>query len=324
MRAILLFGFLLFFASPSLSDDVVRVKGSTIAYRGEILRNDERGVTMKLAPRGELKEFAREQIERIDTRYPAAMDAGRTALSKGDFADAVPNLRSALREETRPWAQDQIKGLLLKALDGQGDVEGAADVFVELAPNRSDAGIMAYAPFRWVKEAAPADHRRAAARAWLLHNEEPVVRLLAANWLLETDAAQAKSALERLATDPDSRVRPIARAMLLRERLLKNAKSISKDDLAEFRSEVEKLPNAVRVGPQYVLALAYEANGDPIDAALAFLYVPFVTGGPPDVQADALDRASKACLKAGLKNDAAKLDAELRKRFPSAKRPASK
>src|SRR4029079_6078612 len=89
------------------------------------------------------------------------------------------------------------------------------------------------------------------------------------------------------------------------------------EDLAEFNAEVDKLPKAVRVGPQYVLGLIYEAKGDPVDAALAFLYVPYVTAGPPELQADALERAAQACRRANLKSDAARIEAELQKKFPA-------
>jgi hypothetical protein len=319
MRSLALILSLPFFAlvSSALADDGVKPKGSSIVYRGEIVRYDERGVTLKWGPSGQLKEFSRDQIERIDTKWPPGFEEGKAALTGGDFASAATQLRTAVREEKRTWAQDFCRSFLLQALDGQGDVEGAAEVFVDLAPHRNDVGIMAYAPFRWIKDPPLSEQRRTMARAWLLHNEEPLVKLLAANWLIDSDRPKALTALEKLLTDPDGRVRPIARAMLLREQIEKDPKAVAKEDLAEFRVEVERLPKPVRVGPQYVLGLAYEAAGDPIDAALAFLYIPFVTYGPPELQADALERAAKACRKANLKGDAAKIEAELRKKFPA-------
>lgn len=303
--------------ASAIPDDGVKPKGSSIVYRGEIVRYDERGVTLKWGPSQQLKEFSHDQVERIDTKWPLGFEEGKAALARGDFASAASQLRTAVREEKRPWAQDFCRGYLLRALDGQGDVEGAAEVFVDLAPNRRDVGIMAFAPFRWIKEPPLSEQRRTMARAWLLHNEEPLVKLLAANWLIDSDRPKAQAALEKLLTDPDGRVRPIARAMLLREQIEKNPKVLAKEDLVEFRAEVERLPNPVRVGPQYVLGLAYEAAGEPIDAALAFLYIPFVTFGPPELQADALERAAKACRKANLKGDAAKIESELRKKFPA-------
>jgi hypothetical protein len=322
----------LLLVAAAVADDGVKPKGSSIVYRGEIVRYDERGLTLKWGPRQELKEFAPDQIDRIETKWPDGFDAGKAALAKGRFTEATVDLQRSLREEKRPWAQDMIKGLLLRALDGQGDSDAAAEVFVDLVPNRSDAAIMAYAPFRWTK-GSPSEQRLTAARAWLRQNDHSVVSLLAANWLIDVEKERATAALQKLVTDPDSRVRPIARALLLRERLRKNPKSITKDELTEFRGEVERLSPPVRFGPQYVLALAYEANGDPVEAALAFLYVPYVTSGPPDLQAECLERAAAACERAGLKGDSAKLRAELQQRFPasaaakrtkSAGRPASK
>lgn len=318
MRLPIFVGCVSFFlaVAPAIADDGVKPKGSSITYRGEIVRYDERGVSIKWGPSQQIKEFAPDQIEKIDTKWADGFESGKTALSKGEFAQAVSQLRSAVTEEKRPWAQNLYKGFLLRALDGQGNVDGAAEVFIELAPNRSDAGIMAYAPFRWIKDAPLSEERRTAARSWLLHNDEPIVKLLAANWLIDTDPAQAKAALEKLSTDPDNRVRPIARAMLLRERLIKKPKSIGKEELSDFKIEVERLPNPVRVGPQYILALVQEAIGDPIDAAFAFLYIPYVTSGPPELQADALERAANACRRANFNLDAAKIEAELKKKFP--------
>src|SRR5262245_45951147 len=122
----------------AVADDGVKPKGSTITYRGEIVRNDQSGGTLKWGRGGQLKEFAHDQFDRIDTNWPDGFESGKAALSKGQFPQAATSLRSALREEKRPWAQDLCRGLLLRALDGQGDVDGAAEVFVELAPSRSD------------------------------------------------------------------------------------------------------------------------------------------------------------------------------------------
>src|SRR5688572_33401375 len=88
------------------TDDVVRIKGSTISYRGEIVRWDEAGVALKWGRNQEVKEFSRDQIDRVETKWPAGFDAGKAALAKGDFNEASVQLRNAVRVETRPWAQD--------------------------------------------------------------------------------------------------------------------------------------------------------------------------------------------------------------------------
>jgi hypothetical protein len=309
-----------FLAVPAvlLADDVVRVKGSTIGYRGEIVRWDDRGLVMKTGPSQQLKEFTRDQIDRVDTKWPQGFDAGKAALTKGDFNEAVLQLRSALRDEQRNWAKDMIKGYLLQGVDGQGDLDATAELFVEIAPGRRDAGVMAYAPLRWTNDAPVSEQQRTAARSWLMKQDDPVVKLLAANWLIDgPDRDRAATVIERLVTDPDSRVRPVARAMLMREQLRKNPEAVTKEDVADYKTEVSQLPNSVRLGPQFVLGMAHDAVGEPIDAALAYLYIPFVISGPADLQAEALERAAAACRKAKLNQDAAKIAAELQNSFPT-------
>jgi tetratricopeptide (TPR) repeat protein len=295
----------------------VKLKGSRIIYRGVILRYDDRGVSIRWMPRGEVKEFALDEVEEVMANWPEGYPKGKKLLEEGNYSEAAAELRAALAGEERVWAQEHMRNDLLRALRALGDVEGTADMFVKAISYRRDAAIMAYAPLRWVPGPPLTPRQLSAARTWMLAGDDPPVRLLGANWLMQGDEREkAKAVLESLRTDPDGRVRPLARAMLIADLLRANPKALSKEDLAEFRQEVVGLPNAVRIGPQFVLATAYERAGESTKAAFAYLTVPYVLGGPPELQAEALRRAATCSRSASMPEDAARLEAELLKRFP--------
>jgi hypothetical protein len=104
---------------------------------------------------------------------------------------------------------------------------------------------------------------------------------------------------------------------LLRTKLESKPIPLTKEDVVEFRAEVERLPAALRIGPQYILGLALEKFGTPTEASFAFLKVRFLLGGPPEMQADAVFRAAQSAERAGMDSDAKKLFRYLGQHFPA-------
>jgi hypothetical protein len=297
--------------------DIVKLKGSRISYRGTILKFDEEGITLKWMPRGDIKDFSHADIEEVRTQWAPGYEEGKKAIDAGEYQKGVGLLKSALTNENRTWAKDLIRSEMLRGLQAIGDLNGSASIFVEVASVRKDAAILAFAPIRWMKGEPLSENQHRLAKAWVLHGEAAPVKLLGANWLLSSpDRDLAKQELTKLVTDPDSRIRPLARAILLTDQLEHEPARISSETLLQFKRDVAGLPASIRMGPQYVLATAYEKAELWSQAALAYLYVPFVSGGPPEIQADALLRGAVCTEKAGFQSDARIIFSELAERFP--------
>jgi tetratricopeptide (TPR) repeat protein len=178
---------------------------------------------------------------------------------------------------------------------------------------------MTLAPLIWSPEEKADDAALTAARRWLGDAERPLAQLVAASWLLGTnDESRAVAVLERLQTDRQQRIGWLARAQLWRMRL----RTATANDIDRYQGLVEKMPLAIRAGPQYVLGLALEQSGRPTEAALAYLWVPFVYDRHWRLADDALFRAAATTAQAGFADDARSLYRTLVREYPTSPRAA--
>lgn len=304
-------------AARGAAEDTVQARGAEggkAVHRGEIVQYDERGVSLKLA-NGKILNFEPSRIIAVLTKFSTAHQTADEAMQQRDYARAATFYERALAEEKRLWAQRRIRSGLVVALRRSDQLRRAGEEFLQLAADRTDAEIMAIAPLIWLpNETIPPDAVQTAQR-WSNDQERPLAMLLAASWLLGTDEREkAGDILGQLETHTEQRIGWLARAQTWRTKLA----TAPRDEIDRFRDLIQKMPEGIRAGPQYLLGRAYEAKGAPVDAALALLWVPFVyeSQDRSDLAADALLRAGQASERAGLPSDAQKIYREVVEKYP--------
>ena len=303
--------------SQAESFDVVRIRNSTgkgeQAIRGEILQYDERGLKLKIPNRREPMFYEPEQVIGVTTTYtPPHIEADRL-LERKDFVNAASQYAKALEVEPRNWAKTRIRSTLISCYKRGGDWEKAANEFFKLAESRDDPELMAIAPLFWPPNAEPTAAQKMIAERWLLDSSNAMMQLVASSWLLATD--QKKKVipiLEKLMTESELRVSFMARA----QRMRIPDKPPTKQDIERYRQLIDRMPEPIRAGPMYSLGLAYEREGNFAEAALAFLWVPFVYDRNSELSGDALFRAATATDKHGFQDDAIKLYREVVQKHP--------
>lgn len=296
-------------AIPSFAFDEVKLKnGQTL--RGALLRYDERGIALRLDS-GRVLSYPMSKVDKVGAKLSDAHEAAEQALKERRYDEAVDQFRRAQQRENRAWALSRIESGLVRALGNAGKLAEAGEAFLAIAAGRNDAEVMVLAPLIWLPDHKPGPEAVRQARQWL-QDERPIARLLAGSWLLETsDGEFAQKVLEQLATSPEQRVGWLARAQLWR-----TSPSQDADEIERFRVLIDKMPEAIRSGPQFMLGRAYQQTGRHVDAALAYLWVPFVYAPESDLAAEATLKAAESAQKAGLADDATKLFQELIDKLP--------
>ncbi|WP_145260142.1 hypothetical protein [Planctomycetes bacterium Pan216] len=288
-------------------------RSNGILYQGTVVRFDDRGVVIR-DKNGKEEEIPTEEIVELNLGLSVAQGRADVALANGDFTQAAELFLQAAQGESRPWALRRIEIGLLDALRLSGQHLEAAELFLEIAAERDDPAFMARAPLVWIDGTTIDEKALEQARQWLAPTASPMQRLLGASWLVDgARSASAREALDKLRTQPDRRIGSMARAQYLRA----SANPPSDEELRQFHDLIETLPTAARKGPQFVYAQALEANGKPVDAALAYLWVPMVYDQErSELAAASLYHAARNSKKAGLNADATRLLDELAKKYP--------
>ncbi|MFO0944343.1 MAG: hypothetical protein U1D30_00125 [Planctomycetota bacterium] len=308
---LLLLASLLFLTTAVRADTVLLQNGQKLT--GEILRYDESGVAIRLTnARNITKEYTRDEVVGVEADFLPEQITADAAMAKKDYAAAISGYRRAMELERRPWVKDWLRTKLMGALQAAGQWKPAAELFIQASQERDNLELMRLAPLFWRPGSTPSDADKGTAAEWI-QSKFPMAQLIAASWLLETDEREkAQKTLERLQTDQQQRIAWMARAQLWRLR----AGAAPPDEIKRYHDLVEKMPDAVRGGPQYLLGLAYEKGNEPLEAALAYLWVPFVYEPASELAGDALLRAAIASQQAGLHNDATKLFREVVREYP--------
>ena len=294
----------------ALGQEKVKLK-SGLTVSGTILQYDERGINMRLQSGNEAR-YTLDEIDTVDAELSPLHQQADEAVAQEDYDMAISRYKSALVDERRPWAQARLRLGLLRCYQKAGQVGPAGVQFLELSLVRDDVDVMALAPLLWVPGQKVSDDALAAARRWLTDEEHPMARLVACSWLLGgDDRAKVIPVLKRLQTEKEQRISWLARAQMWRQ----ETEPVSEEEIGRFRDLIEKMPESIRGGPYYVLGLAYERADAPVDAALAFLWVPFVYDESTTLSTDAMLRAARASEQADFEEDALRLYQELATKY---------
>lgn len=291
------------------AEDTVVIKTGTDGQgqrklSGTIIDFDAHSLTFRSSS-GRENEIPANSIIRFETTWPAdKVDADRLQ-SERKVEEALPKLRLAVGQESRPWAKRLLQADIvwcLRSLDRPGE---ACNEYFRLLATDPTKQYFAAIPLAWsTPRPSPTLERRA--RSWLEH-EQPVVRLLGASWLLSIDRGQAVSILERLTSDPDTLIAKMAEAQLWGTKLT----TASDAEIDQWTKLVADLPEVLRGGPYFALGrvLAYRKQHE--QAALAFMRVPTLYPRDNQLVVEALLAAAGELEKLGRSDEAAGLYREL-------------
>jgi tetratricopeptide (TPR) repeat protein len=302
------------------AEDIVYLKavGSArpAAIRGQIVEYTGEAITVE-PPSGGPRRYPAERILRIETPWTGPHLAARELLEKRDFAAAAERLTAANQAETRAWARRLILTELMRCREALGQPQQAGDLFLMIAQSDPTTAAFADAPLPWF-----ADERITPAQAatWLSAADRPAAILLGASVRLTTadGAAVARQALAGLARHPDARIAALAEAQLWRGEIVRATES----DARRWAARIEQMPESVRGGPYFVLGQAYERLGLADEAMLAYLRVPILFAGRPELSARALVAAGRVAARAGQPDEARRLLGEVAENYADM-RPAA-
>lgn len=290
------------------AEAVVLRNGTKIA--GEIVESDERGVRLRLSGGNEML-FSLAEVKGVETHRTPRHQLGQSSLDRRDYDAALSELRQARDEEKRGWAIREIDRLRYRAFLGKGELDEAAKLFLEIAETRKDAEWLGEAPLVWAEDETLTPGALAAARGWL-HDERPLAQLIGASWLIGTAQHEdARVVLDELQT-LEPRIGGLARAQLWRAPL----SPPTADDLARWRLSISRLPEPLRGGPMFVLAVAQRRAGLEKESAISYLWVAYIYRPNSPLAARSLLGAGQASMKAGMTADAQKILRELMDTFP--------
>jgi tetratricopeptide (TPR) repeat protein len=284
------------------------VRGTVLDYTGQM-------ITIERGP-GDVRRYPSGRVRDIETKWTEPHQAGREALARHEYAAAVRHLSEADRVEPRVWARRIILAELMRCYEALGQPQQAGGLFLTLA--QSDPATPAYgaAPLAWF-----ADDRvsRTQAEAWLGMKEQPAALLVGASYLLATSAGgPARNVLTELIGHSDPRVAGLAETQLWRADVLRATPA----DAARWAQRIERMPEAIRAGPYFVLGQVYDRLNMADEAALAYLRAPITSPTRPELAARALIAAGRVTGRSGHAADARRLWEEVLRDYPQSPQAA--
>lgn len=229
------------------------------------------------------------------------------AMAQGRFEQALELYRRAIEAERRlPYRRQMIaKAVLCHQALGQAELAG--ETFLLLV--RDDPGTVHFGciPLAWLSDQPSAALERAA-RTWLGRDDLPAAVLLGASHLLAgRDRALALDRLGRLVAGPDRLVALLAQAQTWRTQVA----TVEGSQLPNWQQAIDRMPEAVRGGPYFVLGEALARHGQWEKAALALLRVPILYPENRGLAGRSLVEAGRCLAEQGSREEAARLYREV-------------
>jgi tetratricopeptide (TPR) repeat protein len=298
-------------ASLLVAQDVVFVQDSsgTITQRhGRIVEYTGQALTI-LHASGREEQIEADRVQKIVTQWSDDAQQAAALLEKSEFAQALLNYQQALRAESRPWAKRQLIAQMIWCWRYTGDISRAGDAFLALYAKDPTTRDIATIPLPWITRQPSLELQRRA-QEWL-QDRRPAARLLGAAWLLPTAArADALRALRQFESE-DARLIFLAEAQQWRVELAK----ATVETVSSWEQRIEKMPDAIRAGPFFLLGRGWSRLQRREEAALAYLRVPISHARDRDLAAEALLDAGQELEKLERTSQAAGLYREVIGRF---------
>ena len=302
------------YTAASAADRVILPSGDdggAGVITGEVLEYSSQGLVVRLA-NGRERKIAAERIERVEPQRSEAHATADDALARGDLGAAIDGYRQALSREPRRWVRRQLLAQLVGCYRRSGQVDLAGETFLVLARDDPASPHFACIPLAW-SPSPPNPALVSRATRWLEATDQPAAVLLGASHLLATQ--QRGDAAARL-TDLSGSANPIIASLSAAQLWRTQTATATPADLSRWESAIENMPESVRVGPYFVLGLAYIQKGDADAAAMALLRVAFEYPQDRNLAAESLLRAGEILDRAGHADEALTLFRELGERYP--------
>ena len=292
---------IVYFAHPRTRGET-RIVGEVLDYKGKVL---------EIRVEGQARTVSAEQVRRIEFQKQPLHVEGDKLFAARDFAEARNRYLKARLVEPRKWVQRMLAAQVIWCDRHLRQFDGAGERFLALLAEDPDTPYFDAVPLAWLPQPL-APGVEAKALAWAA-SEEPAAQLLGASHLLMTrHRATAQEKLQSLKLHRDLRIASSAKAQLWRAKVA----TASSAEVADWQSELEKIPAPLRGGAYYVVGITLAQQRQPEDAALMLLRVPVLY--PQDRNLAARCLAEAAGLLEGLKRDseAARLKRELLTLYP--------
>ena len=302
--------------TTALADDTVTLRdpatGGRTQLRGEVAAYDHARLDLALA-NGTVREFDAADVVRVETpRLPDHL-AGLAAWRRRDVPTARAKLTAALRDEPRAWVRRRILAALIPADLAAADRPAAVSAFTALHRDDPHPAALAALPAVWGDRPATAA-TRAAANRWRTGDD---VEKFVAGSVLVTDPATRAEGVELLRTlsrAADGALAELARLARWRAKVLAGA--TTDDEIDRARGRIDALPEELRAGPTFTLAVALERAGGIEEATAAYLWPGTLDDADPARAADGLLRAARLLNGRGDTVAAVRLLREVETRVP--------
>lgn len=261
-------------------------------------------------PEGRAVKIPAADVDRIQTTYSESYQSARNRLAAGDFEPAMELLNQALREEKREWALREILAERTSVAKLLGDSTLACESFLLIARNTSNHRHWAVTPLPWRVEAADIQLEQRATE-WL-NSSKPAEQLVGASWLLQGPRAkEAEAKLKELSRNRTDKIGQLASVQLWRL-----PRTMTKELVVQWQTSLQKLPDDLRPGPEFLLGRAHAQLKQYDQAAVSFLRIRILHPECYELSAMSLFEASRALQTSGRVDEAARVTRELKQAFP--------
>jgi tetratricopeptide (TPR) repeat protein len=275
-----------------------RVTGTVVDYTGELLRLQH--------PSGREEKFPSSRIVDVAGDWTKNHQEANRLFAEGDYEQAEPRYRVALRDEDRRWVRRRVLAQLTWCYRHLGQTDKAVKAFLPLY--RDDAKTLYFdaIPLTWTSR-QPEVGLANVAGTWM-KDDGSAARLIGASWSLSSSRrAEAIQVLRRFAADPDPRIVFLAEAQLWRTKVT----TVNQQDINRWRQRIEVMPARIRGGPYYVLGQALARHAQHEQAALAFMKAAILHKHQRDLAPHALLAAGRELETIEQGNEAAGLYREI-------------
>jgi hypothetical protein len=287
-------------APALIADDRVVVQptgqSSRVTISGRVVEYTGRELTLQTGVGAGQKRFPRSEVVEVTTAYSEPHQRGLQRFAEGRIAEADAAFTQALEDESRTWVRRSLLAAQVKCAWWTGDYTRAATRFLPIAESDPETLYFGLIPLVWTED-VPATASLAEARAWL-RSPHPAARLIGASWLLTgPDRPAAEAELSKLATDTNPLIQRLAQAQSWRLRLASGP--LPAMELQRWEHFTRSLPAELRGGPFFLIGRGRAQRQEALEAAAAWLWLPFEHPDQRALAAEAHQRAAEQLAAAG-------------------------
>jgi len=256
------------------ADDVVVYSTSSNANKrsratGEILDFTGEELTIRQVG-GRENSIPTSRVIEVQSEWTPQQKKAEQLFHKHKFTEALAEYQEAARVEHRLWAKRGIFAQIDWCNRALGNLGQAATAWLSIYASDPTTQYFEAIPLAW-QTVRPDVKSQEQASEWLSGNARDVERLIGASWLISSGQRNtAIAALRRLSSSSDPRIAHLADAQLWRTQIV----TAKRDDVTKWQQQIDRMPEALRAGPYFVLGQVRSRLEQREPAALAFMRVP--------------------------------------------------